>query len=59
MPVGVQGLRLSLNVKVSSEKTDSVNLKLVYVVLSEVIIHEGNPKAKAKYHDYYREFEVA
>lgn len=59
MFVGVQGLRLSLDVQVPSEKADCVGLELVNMVLSEIIIHEGDPKAKAKDHDYYGEFEIA
>lgn len=29
------------------------------MVLAEVIVHEGNPKAKAKNHDYYGELKIA
>lgn len=57
--VRVQGLGFSLDVEIPSEKTDYVDLKLVYVELAEVIVHEDNSKAKAKDHENDGEFKIA
>ena len=57
--VGVQRLGFSLDIQIPSEETDCVDLKLVDVVLAEVVVHEGDPKAEAKYHDNDGEFQIA